>query len=133
MAPLLTIGAEQREALRGLMAYRLFTIGDRRLAAAVLEGTSHDQLATEFGEDLRLMGDLGWDQAQRAEVVLTMGRRPLELTLRRMRQDAVEAIANGIPQRPTEPNEERATRFQLAVQACDDLLAALDSEGEVQR
>jgi hypothetical protein len=72
------------------------------------------------------MGDLGWDPEQRGDVVLTMRRRPLELVLRRMREDAVEAKTNGIRQRPTETDEERAARFQLAEQACEGLLGALD-------
>lgn len=126
MAAMVSIDADRRQALRDLQAYRLFTIGDRRLAAAVLEGTPHEQLASEFGDDLRLMGDLGWDPEQRGDVVLTMRRRPLELALRRMRDDAVEAKTNGIRKRPTETDEERAARFQLAEQACEGLLAALD-------
>jgi hypothetical protein len=126
VAALITASASQRTALRDLMAYRLFVIGDRRLAAAVIEGTPHEQLAAEFGEDLRLMGDVGWDQAEHSEVVLTMERRLLELTLRRMRQDAVEAQTQTVPQRPTETDEERTARFKLAEQVCDELLAALD-------
>jgi len=126
MAAMINADAEQRDAMRELMAYRLFVIGDRRLAAAVLAGTPHEQLAAEFGEDLRLMGDLGWDQAERGEVLLTMRRRPLELTLRRMRTDAAEAKSNGVRQRPGETDEERAARFELAERACEDLLAAFD-------
>lgn len=126
MAAMITADAGQREALRDLMGYRLFVIGDRRLAAAVLAGTPHSQLATEFGEDLQLMGDLGWDQSECGDVVLTMRRRSLELTLRRMRQDAAEAKTDGARQRPTETDEERAARFELAERACEDLLAALD-------
>ena len=125
MAALITASAAQRQALRDLMAYRLFVIGDRRLAAAVIEGTSHEQLAAEFGEDLRLMGDLGWDPAESGEVALTMSRRPLELTLRRMRQDAVEAQKGGDFQRLSETDGERRAKFKLAEQACDELLAAL--------
>jgi hypothetical protein len=126
MAAMVSIDADQRRVLRDLQAYRLFTIGDRRLAAAVLEGTPHEQLAREFGDDLRLMGDLGWDHEQRGDVLLTLRRCPLELALRRMRQDAVEAKTKGVRQRATETDEERAARFQLAEQACEDPLAALD-------
>ncbi len=126
MAAMLTVTSPQREVLRGLMAYRLFVIGDRRLAAALIAGTSHEQLAAEFGDDLRFMQDLDWDQAKRGDVVLTMRRRPLELTLRRMRQDAVDAPALDVQQRPSETREERAARFKRAEQTCDELLAALD-------
>lgn len=126
MAAMAPITADQREVLRDLMAYRLFIIGDRRLAAAVLAGTPHEQLAEEFGQDLRLMEDLGWDRAIQGEVVLTMRRRPLELTLRRMRHDAEQSQADGaLPRRPSETQKERVASFQLAERVCDDLLAAL--------
>ena len=39
MAAMISADADQRDALRELMAYRLFVIGDRWLAAAVLDGT----------------------------------------------------------------------------------------------
>jgi len=122
--PTLTITSAQREVLRDLMAYRLFMVGDRRLEAAMAEGASHDQLAAEFADDLRLMRDLGWDRHKRGDVVLTMPSRPLELTLRRMRFDAVEAQAEDV--QPNETQEERMARFQLAERTCDELLAALD-------
>jgi hypothetical protein len=126
-AELLTITSAQRDALRDLMAHRLFMAGDRRLKAALAQGISHDQLAAEFADDLRLMQVLGWDRHKRGDVVLTMPSRPLELTLRRMRFDAVEAQAEDVPpQRPDETQEERAARFQLAERTCDELLSALD-------
>ena len=127
MAAMLTVTSVQREALRDLMVYRLLVIGDRRLEAALAEGTPHEQLAAEFGEDLRLMQDLDWDLRKRGDVVLTMRRLPLELTLRRMRLDAVEAQTEGVqPQRPSEAKEKRMARFKLAEQTCDELLSALD-------
>lgn len=126
MAAMLTITGLQREALRDLMVYRLLVIGDRRLEAALAEGTPHERLAAEFGEDLRLMQDLDWDLRKRGDVVLTVRRAPLELTLRRMRLDAVEAQTEDVqPQRPIETKEERMARFKLAEQTCDELLPAL--------
>jgi len=126
-AATLTITSAQRDALRDLMAHRLFMVGDRRLKAALAQGISHDQLAAEFADDLRLMQDLGWELQKGGDVVLTMPSRPLELTLRRMRVDAVEAQAEDAPpQRPDETQEERTARFQLAERTCDELLTALD-------
>lgn len=127
MAAMLTITGLQREALRDLMVYRLLVIGDRRLEAALAEATPHEQLAAEFGEDLRLMQDLDWDLRKRGDVVLTVRRAPLELTLRRMRQDADAAqIEDAQPQKPSETQGERVASFQLAEQICDELLAALN-------
>jgi len=123
------ITGEQRVALRELMAYRLFLSGERRLIQARREGASHERLAAEFSEDLRLMQDVGWDPEAEGPAVITMDRRALELTLRRMRQDAAEASAWAIRGRPGETDEERAARFEAAERACDELLLALDKAG----
>ncbi len=127
MATMLPITAVQRNALRDFMVFRLFVVGDRRLAAAVLEEVRPEQIAVELAQDLRLMFDLGWDSEPGGDVMLTMRRQPLELTLRRMRQDAVEARTKDVqPQRPGETKEDRVASFKLAERVCDELLAALD-------
>lgn len=126
----LPITGAQRQALCELMAYRLFLVGDRRLARAQLEGAPPEQLAEEFGQDLRLMLDIGWDRDEGGPVVLTMEPRSLERTLRRMRQDAVDALAQTANQGPNETDEERAARFATAERVCDELLAALDQPKE---
>lgn len=126
MAAMVPITADQRNALRDFMVFRLFVVGDRRLAAAILGEIRPEQIAVELAQDLRLMLDLGWDCEPSGEVVLTMRRRPLELTLRRVRHDAVEARAKDLqPQRPGETKEDRVASFKLAERVCDDLLAAL--------
>lgn len=127
MAAMLPITVAQRKALRDFMVFRLFAVGDRRLAAAVLEEIRPEQIAAELAEDLRLMKDLGWDREPQGEAILTMRRRPLELTLRRVRQDAVEARAKDAePERPGETKEGRVAGFKLAERVCDELLTALD-------
>ena len=123
------ITGAQRVALRELMAYRLFLCGERRLIQARHEGTSHEQLAEEFADDLRLMQDVGWDPEADGPAVITMERRALELALRRMRQDAAEAPGRAIRRRPDETDEERAARFEIAERVCDELLLALDKAG----
>ena len=127
MATMLPVTATQRRALRDFMVFRLFVVGDRRLAAAVIEEIRPEQVAVELAQDLRLMTDLGWDRESQGDVVLTMRRQPLELTLRRMRHDAVEARAKDVqPQRPGETKEDRMASFKLAERVCDELLTALD-------
>jgi hypothetical protein len=129
-AAAIPITGAQRGAVRELMAYRLFLSGERRLIQARREGTSHEQLAAEFAEDLRLMVDVGWDPADDDAAMITMDRRALELVLRRMRQDAAEAPAWAIRQHPDETDEERAARFEFAERVCDELLLALDRLGD---
>lgn len=121
----LTISAVQRDVLHDLMLYRLFPIGDHRLRQARLEGIGHEQIAEEFGEDLRLMQDLDWGPSDREAVVLTMKPAALEKTLRRMREDAADGPADGVYSEPNETDEEREARFRLAERTCDELLAAL--------
>jgi len=125
MKATLTITGYQRDVLHDLMLYRFFPIGDRRLRQARLKGVSHERIAEEFGEDLRLMQDLDWGPSQRKRVVLTMKSTSLARTLRRMREDAIAGPAEGIHSEPNETDEEREVRFKLAEQTCDELLAAL--------
>jgi hypothetical protein len=124
-AAAIPITAAQRVALRELMAYRLFASGERRLIQA-----RHEDTAAEFADDLRLMQDVGWDPEADGVTVITMDRGALELTLRRMRQDAAEAPAWAIRQHPDETDEERAARFEFAERVCDELLLALDRLGD---
>jgi hypothetical protein len=123
------ITGAQRVVLRQLMAYRLFLSGERRLIQAHHEGIPHEQLAAEFSDDLRLMQDVGWNPEADGPAVIKMERRPLELALRRMRQDAAEARNWAIRLQPHETDEERAARFESAERVCDELLLALDHPG----
>lgn len=88
----LTIGSKERDTLHWLMVRRLFILGQDPPALARSEGVSHDQLAREFGEDLELMADLGWEvDDDRKTVDLTMPADRLAKTIRRLRRDARRA------------------------------------------
>jgi hypothetical protein len=139
----LTIDRGERDSLQALMAYRFFTAGDRRLQRALEQGVTHEQLAREFEQDGQLMQDLGWfdrelaealrmPEADQAEFELTLPTGALASTLKRAREDARVAFADGLKQTPTETDEERRARFRLAEQTCDELLARLGNKEEVQ-
>jgi hypothetical protein len=137
----LTIDRRERDSLHALMTYRFFIGDDRRLQRAREQGVSHEQLAREFEEDAQFMQDLGWldkdlaealamPEADRAEIELTMPVEALTNTLKRAREDARAGFADGLKQTPTETDEERRARFQVAEQTCDELLARLDNQEE---
>lgn len=122
------IGAKERDTLHWLMVRRLFILGQDPPALASREGVSLDELATEFGEDLQLMADLGWEvEGDRRTVDLTMPAESLARTIRRLRRDA--RCAPSEPPREHEPqgDEDRWQRFREAVETCDEVLDLLDS------
>ncbi len=128
-AATLTIGPKERRTLHWLMVRRLFILGQDPPAMARSEGVSHDQFAKEFGEDLRLMQDLGWEvEGEGKSFELTMPRENLVTTLRRLRRDARRAPCEKRHQRePEESDAEDWERFRPAVTVCEELLARLDS------
>jgi hypothetical protein len=129
MTATVTIGPRERDALHGLMLHRLFILGEQPLELARVEGVSVEQLGVEFGEDLRLMEDLGWTfDSHRETVPLTMPPESLAKTARRLRRDARRAPSEKRHERePRETDEERWERFQRAVDACEEVLDLLDS------
>jgi hypothetical protein len=133
MSATVTIGAKERATLHWLMVRRLFILGQDPPELARSEGVSHDELAEEFGEDLRLMGDLGWEvEDDRKTVGLTMPATSLSKTIRRLRRDARRAPSE--PPRESEPQDDDAgrwERFREAVEVCDEVLDLLDSPHRV--
>ena len=133
MSATITIGVKERNTLHWLMARRLFILGQDPPELARSEGVSLDELAEEFGEDLRLMGDLGWEvEDDRKAVDLTMPAASLIKTIRRLRRDARRAPSE--PPREHDPrgdDEGRWERFREAVEVCDEVLDLLDSPHRV--
>jgi hypothetical protein len=128
-AATLTIGSKERGTLHWLMVRRLFILGQDPPALARSEGVSHDQLAAEFGEDLELMADLGWEvDDDRKAVDLTMPADRLARTIRRLRRDARRAPCEGPREHdPESADEDRWQRFRAAVDTCEELLDRIES------
>jgi len=137
MTTTVTIGSKERGTLHWLMVRRLFILGQDPPELARSEGVSLDELAEEFGEDLRLMGDLGWEvEDDRRTVDLTLPAPSLIKAIKRLRRDARRAPSE--PPRGNEPQEDgrdRWQRFREAVDTCDEVLDLLDSpqRDEVER
>jgi hypothetical protein len=123
------IGQNERDTLHWLMCRRLFILGQDPPGLARKEGVGTDELAEEFGEDLRLMDDLGWEvEGERGPIALTMPADSLARTLKRLRRDARRAPCeerHELEAKDSDP--ERWERFRQAVDTCEELLDLLDS------
>jgi DNA-binding PadR family transcriptional regulator len=125
----LTIGREERDVLHGLMCRRLFILGMEPVELAHKEGASVEEVAEGFGEDLRLMQDIGWEfEGTSSSVELTMPAESLARALMRLRRDARRAPSEARHERePEESDEERWQRFGRGAKVCSELLKRLAS------
>jgi hypothetical protein len=122
----LTIDPEQRDVLHGLMLRRLLVLAMEPRELARAEGIGLEELCVGFGEDLRLMEDVGWVFEAEGPVELTMAPQELARALRRLRDDARRAPDEARRERePQESEAERRERFRLGERTCEELLARL--------
>lgn len=127
-----TISGGQREVFYQLVLDHLSGIEDLLLALEHEDFATAEQLGVEFGEDLRLMEDLGWDKEWRDDVDLTMAPEDLAEILKRLRADAEGGLKEPEDEREVrESDEATRRRYQYALVTCDGLLHLLDhSEGD---
>lgn len=124
-----TIDKEQRDGLYELVRNHLGGIGDIWIA---LEQDGEYMLAErmgiEFGEDFRLLADLGWEpEDKRKTVELTMEPHDLVELLTRLRGEAEGVLDGTTGMRLQREEEERARAlYQGAKDTCEELLARLD-------
>ena len=130
-----TITAEQRQAIHELVCLRLIGISDLSKAILGRDFDTAERLGLEFGEYLRLMEDLGWQEDNdRATFELTLPAEDLIETLKCLRAEA-EGLFTESPdeRRATEEEEEAKARHRLVIDTCDELIAGLDPrEGEAK-
>lgn len=133
MPTTVTISGVQREVFYELVLDHLSGLGDLALAIRHGDFATAERLGIEFGEDLRLMEDLGWDSAPRQEADLTMPHEDLAEVLTRLKSDAEGALRepHGDRDAATADNAARR-RYRLALDTCDGLLTLLDRSGDRQ-
>jgi len=125
-----TIDKDQRDGLYELVRNHLGGIGDIWLA---LEQDGEYELAErmgiEFGEDFRLLQDLGWEpKDKRSSFELTMEAHDLAELLTRLRGEAIGVLDGTASMHLQREEEERAQAlYQGAKRTCEELLARLDS------
>lgn len=121
----ITINCEQRDGLYELIRNHLGSVGD--LWHALEEDKDFakaKQLGREFGEDLRLLTDLGWaEREQREYFRLTIP--PLELirALRRLQSEAGTILLGSDK---SEEDVETVTTFRRGWKACEAVLDQID-------
>jgi hypothetical protein len=129
-AATLTIDADEREALHGLLLRRLTLLPEFECSFAERDGFTVRELYLALGDELSLFDEVGLGfRIERSAVELTMPRERLVAVLKRLRRDARRAPCEARHERePQETGEERWERFRRAVLVCEELLARLDPE-----
>lgn len=124
-----TITKAQRDGLYELVRHHLYSIEDLWIAfGRSRDYAAAERLALEFGEDFRLLTDIGWAaDDDRKSFELTMP--PLDLTelLRRLHAEADKVLVeSGTEQKASEEDAKTNERFQIGHDACEKVLADLD-------
>ena len=126
-----TIDREQREGLYELLRNHLGGIGDVWVALEQEEDfATAERLAIEYGEDFRLLADIGWAlKGERKSFELTMPSEDLTELLGRLAKEAESVLDGSTCMQLMREEEERArARYERAKQTCAELMARLDPE-----
>jgi hypothetical protein len=124
-----TIDRHQRDGLYELVRNHLGSVGD------LWHALEHDKdfakaerLGLEFGEDFRLLDDIGWkEKDDRESFELTMPPHDLMEALKRLHGEAEAVLLESTTERESrEADAETNARFQLGLDACEEVLVDLD-------
>ena len=124
-----TIDRDQRDGLYELIRNHLGAIGDVWIALEESEDfATAERLGIEFGEDFRLLADIGWQPKDGREVFeLTMPTHDLMEALKRLHSEAEAVLLeSGTELQSKEADAETNALFQLGLDACEEVLADLD-------
>jgi hypothetical protein len=132
--PTATIDRDQRDGLYELIRNHLGAIGDVWIALEENEDfATAERLGIEFGEDFRLLADIGWQpRDDRESFELTMPTHDLMEMLKRLHGEAEKVLLeSGTERESKEADAETDARFQLGLDTCEEVLVDLDErEGE---
>ncbi len=126
-----TITREQRDGIYELVRNHLGAIGDIWIAFEQdKEFVLAERLGLEFGEDFRLLQDIGWEpNDSRERFELTMPMHDLMELLQRLHGEAAQVlIESGDEAQASREDAETKRRFQLGHGACEKVLADLDPQ-----
>jgi hypothetical protein len=123
------IAARQRDALYQLVRDRLSAVNDIWLVLDRGDYATAERLASRFGEDFRLMRDLGWDPDDDREMVeFTMPTPDLMRIAKRLRDDARGGIAALEEERDSVGPPEFIEGYRTVRETCEDILMAVLAE-----
>jgi hypothetical protein len=124
-----TIDRHQRDGLYELVRNHLGSVGE------LWHALEHDKdfakaerLGLEFGEDFRLLDDIGWKDKDDCESFeLTIPSHDLMEVLKRLHGEAEAVLLeSGSERESREADDETNARFQLGLDACEEMLVDLD-------
>lgn len=122
----ITIDRDQRDGLYELVRNHLGSVGDLWDALERdKDFVTAERLGLEFGEDLRLLEDIGWSEEDgREEVELTMPAHDLMEALKRLQGEAGLILA-GVE--GSSEDAETNQQFRRGYETCERVLAGLDA------
>lgn len=123
-----TITRDQRDGLYELVRNHLGGIGDVWIALEENEDyATAERLGLEFGEDFRLLADIGWQLSEECEAFeLTMPPHDLMELLSRLQGEAEKLLAESPGERRSREEEEATEEhFRRGLDACGALLTSL--------
>ena len=127
-----TIDRHQRDGLYELVRNHLGSVGDLWNALEREEDFAKaERLGLELSEDLRLLEDIGWkDKDDRESFDLTMPPHDLMEALKRLHDEAATVLTESGSERESRKEDaETDARFQLGLDACEEVLVGLGQEG----
>ncbi len=130
--PTTTITKEQRAGLYELVRNHIAGLGDVWVAMEQdSDFATAERLGLEFAEDVRLLQDIGWHPRDGREAFeVTMPVHDLMEGLKRLHDEAERVLTESPAERRSrEEDEEVNQRFQVGLDACEELLIALDERG----
>ena len=132
--PTTTITRDQRDGIYELIRNHLGAIGDVWIALEQNEDfAAAERLGIEFGEDFRLLADIGWrPDEDREDFELTMPPHDLTEVLKRLHDETEKLLVESPHERRSrEEDKEADQRFRIGLDACGEVLVELDErEGE---
>lgn len=130
-ATTITISPEQRQPLHRLVTQHISGIGDVYLMIEQGDFATAERFGLEFGEDIRMLNDLGWNPDDaRVSYELTQPRHELIEALKRLRLDAEDGLDPPEDERrKREEYDELIAYFTRARDLCAELIDALDTRG----
>jgi hypothetical protein len=128
----ITIDCDQRDGLYELVRNHLGGIGDVWIALEDNQDyAAAERLAREFAEDFRLLGDIGWRPSEdRESFELTIPADELAQPLKRLHGEAERILlGSGTERESREDDQETSDRYQLGLDACEEVLVGIDARG----
>jgi hypothetical protein len=122
------ITGEERDALYDQVRNHLAALGDVFVAMECQKDyATAERLGIEFGEDFRLLQDLGWpEDDDRDRVELTMPYEDLTELMRRLREEAQGGLVDARKEREAVAGANVIEGLESTILACSEVMEAIE-------